>query len=75
MAKIVENGDNSVHLERHRESISLTIGVEPYRHRGRGKNRNTPLNAKQGRRLAVELLIQAEELDEAASAREVTPSA
>jgi len=64
MPKIIENGDDSVYLERHAESIWLTIGVEVYRHKGRGKNRNTVLGVKQARKLAVALLVQAEELDE-----------
>jgi hypothetical protein len=64
MPKIIDNGDDSVHLEDRGDSIELTIGVEPYQHKGRGKNRNSILNLKQVRKLALALLVQAEKLDE-----------
>jgi hypothetical protein len=65
MPKIVEDGDNSILINRYGGSIWLTIGVEPYHGRARGKNRNALLTAKQARRLAIALLEQAEIYDDA----------
>jgi hypothetical protein len=64
MAKIIDSGDNSVHLETHR-LIWLTIGVGMRRRESRGKNRNALLSAPQARILAYALLSEAERFDEA----------
>jgi hypothetical protein len=63
MARIIDSGDDSVHLES-RDSIWLTIGVGMRRHASQGKNRHTLLSAVQARILAYALLSEAERLDE-----------
>jgi hypothetical protein len=64
MAKIIDNDERSVHMDQYGESIWLTIGVESFHGKARGKNRNTWLDAKQARKLAIALFLQADKLDE-----------
>lgn len=63
MAKILDHGDDSVHLQISGKRIWLTIGLSSLTLRdARGKNRQAILTKSEARKLAYALLSTAEDV-------------